>query len=290
VFNLAKKAWTAEYDLPEEMAKSHLGMIFDGQRYIYAVSGQKGNRCRPPTNLCFVFDTFNDTWNDFPALPEARYAPKVQLWQGRLHVLSGSKEDRNTPSVDYWSIAVKDGKAIENEWAKEIDAPRGGPHGATAVLNNKLYSFGGQEGDYIAIPGDPEFRCTGRLTDEKVYSDVYCLESGDKHWTRLADMPIPTSHTEFSIIVHGDKVLICGGTEYKNPETKELYLTDAIQCYDVPTDTWSILGRMPYRVKSVGVAYYKEFLYITLGQSDRDKDDARPGNYDNRTWRSKIVF
>lgn len=57
-----------------------------------------------------------------------RYAPATQLWRGRLHVMGGSKENRHTPSVDHWSIAVKDGKALEKKWRKEVPIPRGGPH------------------------------------------------------------------------------------------------------------------------------------------------------------------
>lgn len=57
-----------------------------------------------------------------------RYAPATQLWRGRLHVMGGSKEDRHEPALDHWSLAVKDGKALENEWRNEIPIPRGGPH------------------------------------------------------------------------------------------------------------------------------------------------------------------
>jgi len=57
-----------------------------------------------------------------------RYAPATQLWRGRLHVMGGSKENRHTPGLEHWSLAVKDGKALEKEWRSEIPIPRGGPH------------------------------------------------------------------------------------------------------------------------------------------------------------------
>lgn len=57
-----------------------------------------------------------------------RYAPATQLWRGRLHVMGGSKENRHTPALEHWSIAVKDGKVLEKEWRTEIPIPRGGPH------------------------------------------------------------------------------------------------------------------------------------------------------------------
>ena len=58
----------------------------------------------------------------------SRYAPATQLWRGRLHVMGGSKENRHTPGLDHWSLAVKDGQALEKQWRTEIPIPRGGPH------------------------------------------------------------------------------------------------------------------------------------------------------------------
>lgn len=42
--------------------------------------------------------------------------------------MGGSKENRHTPGLDHWSIAVKNGKEIEKEWREEVPVPRGGPH------------------------------------------------------------------------------------------------------------------------------------------------------------------
>lgn len=41
--------------------------------------------------------------------------------------MGGSKENRNAVAFDHWSIAVKDGKALD-EWREEVPIPRGGPH------------------------------------------------------------------------------------------------------------------------------------------------------------------
>ena len=42
--------------------------------------------------------------------------------------MGGSKENRHTPGLEHWSIAVKDGKALEKQWRTETPIPRGGPH------------------------------------------------------------------------------------------------------------------------------------------------------------------
>lgn len=43
-------------------------------------------------------------------------------------MMGGSKENRYDPGLEHWSLAVKDGKALEKEWRSEIPIPRGGPH------------------------------------------------------------------------------------------------------------------------------------------------------------------
>lgn len=42
--------------------------------------------------------------------------------------MGGSKENRHTPGIDHWSLAVANGKALEKQWRKEVPIPRGGPH------------------------------------------------------------------------------------------------------------------------------------------------------------------
>lgn len=42
--------------------------------------------------------------------------------------MGGGKENRHTPALEHWSLAVKDGEPLEKEWRSEIPIPRGGPH------------------------------------------------------------------------------------------------------------------------------------------------------------------
>ncbi|KAK9923995.1 hypothetical protein M0R45_032386 [Rubus argutus] len=154
IYNFSDNTWGGRFDMPKEMAHSHLGMVTDG-RYIYIVNGQYGPQCRGPTAHTFVLDTETKNWRDMPPLPVPRYAPATQLWRGRLHVMGGSKENRHTPAVDHWSLAVKDGKALEKEWRTEVPIPKGGPHRACIVYDDRLYVMGGQEGDFMAKPGSP---------------------------------------------------------------------------------------------------------------------------------------
>lgn len=284
IYNFADNTWFARIPTPKEMAHSHLGIVTDG-RYIYIISGQYGPQCRGPTSRSFVLDTETRTWQDLPSLPSPRYAPATTLWRGRLHVMGGGKENRHTPALDHWSIAVKDGKALEETWRKEVPIPRGGPHRACVVYNDRLYVIGGQEGDFMAKPGSPIFKCSRRL--EVVYGDVYMLDDTNK-WTTLPPMPKPDSHIECAWVIVNGSLIITGGTTEKHPETKRMILIGEVFKFDFSSMTWSVIGKLPYRVKTTLAGFWDGYLYITSGQRDRGPDNPQPRKVVGQTWRTKL--
>ncbi|XP_050235957.1 kelch repeat-containing protein At3g27220-like [Mercurialis annua] len=284
IFNFTDNTWGERFDMPKEMAHSHLGMVTDG-RYIYVVNGQYGPQCRGPTSHTFVLDTETKQWTNMPPLPVPRYAPATQLWRGRLHVMGGSKENRHTPGLEHWSIAVKDGKALEKEWRTEIPIPRGGPHRACVVVNDQLIVIGGQEGDFMAKPGSPIFKCSRR--NEVVFGDVYMLDD-DMKWKVLPPMPKPDSHIEFAWAVVNNSIVIVGGTTDKHPVTKKMILNGEIFQFNLNTLKWSVIGKLPYRVKTTLVGFWNGHLYFTSGQRDRGPDDPAPRKVLGETWRTKL--
>ncbi|XVE89275.1 hypothetical protein DITRI_Ditri19aG0189900 [Diplodiscus trichospermus] len=284
IYNFTDNTWRGRFDMPKEMAHSHLGMVTDG-RYIYVVTGQYGPQCRGPTAHTFVLDTETKKWSDMPPLPVPRYAPATQLWRGRLHVMGGSKENRHTPGLEHWSLAVKDGKALEKEWRSEIPIPRGGPHRACVVFKDHLYVIGGQEGDFMAKPGSPIFKCSRR--NEVVYSDVYMLDDEMK-WKTLPPMPKPDSHIEFAWTIVNNSIVIVGGTTEKHPKTKKMVLVGEIFQFNLDTLKWSVIGKLPYRVKTTLVGYWQGWLYFTSGQRDKGPNDPAPRKVIGEMWRTKL--
>lgn len=287
VLDLKRNRWQKPIETPKDMAQSHLALCSDGQRFIYIVSGQFGPQCSPAIRKGFTFDIQNKHWGSLPLLPQARYAATMQLWDGRLHLVGGSKEDRHTPSTDHWSIAVEEGKATEGHWREEPPIPLGGCHRGSAIIDNVFYVFGGQQGDFTAIPGDPKFTCTPK-TVEHYSTKSYCLHQGDVKWKRLADMPVSSTHTDYSASVIGRKAVLAGGQVYKDPFNFSLKLTDCIQAYDTEDRTWRIMGRLPYRIKTALTAYHDGWLYAMTGQRDVSFQNSSPGRIVNDVWRTQF--
>ena len=286
VLDLKVRRWTKRIVLPKGMGQTHLAAATDGRRFIYTMSGQLGPQCSPAVREGFVFDAQEETWSPFVPLPEPRYAATMQLWKGRVHVIGGSKPDRYAPSADHWSISVKDGQATEPRWRQEIPIPLAAQDRPSAVIDDVLYVFGGQAGDFIPKPGSLCFECDGK-TREEYFKHTYRLTGLDRPWEHLADMPVSTSHMSFAAII-GSSIYTFGGQIFKDPQTFQLSLTDAVQRFDTRSGRWSIIGHTPYRLKTAAVAYYDGWVYISTGQRDRNTRDAAPGRIDRRSWRAKF--
>jgi hypothetical protein len=281
VFDLNTRRWTDRIAMPANMPQTHLGVAGDETRYIYTAGGQLGPQCHPAVADGFVLDTQTKTWERLPSLPEPRYSPTVQLWRGRLHVLSGSKPDRSTPARDHWSVAVDKGKALENRWREEVPIPRGGPHRGSAVFDDRLYVFGGEEGDVKPVVGDPHYACDWNTPLEAVYGDSFVLECGTRHWRQVSPMPEGRSHTEQAVVKIGQYAVVVGGIE------ERYKYSDLIQVYDTKMDRWKAAGRLPYVMKTNAV-YHEGWLFVVTGQRGESIRDPRPGEVLNSVWRAKF--
>ncbi len=286
IFDLAAETWLPSQPAPSGLAQSHCAIATDGRRFIYCASGQLGPQCSPAIPDVFVFDTETGSWTTLPPLPEARYAGTMQLWRGRLHFVGGAKGDRWTPASDHWSLRVKDGQTDEHAWRLEKPIPVPGMHRGSIVFDDAWYVFGGQQGDFVAIPGDPDCRCTGR-TQETYLSDCFRMDDPSSDWIRIADLPVPASHTDFSLAASDGRLLVIGGQVYKDPDTFELRLTDAIQSYDPCSDRWELAGHLPFRLKTPLTGVFEETIFSIGGQRGVGLGD-RPGAVVADVWAAPL--
>jgi len=101
-------------------------------------------------------------------------------------------------------------------------------------------------------------------------------------------MPLAASHTESSAVVIDGAVYLIGGQCAIGADTAELAVTDAVQRYDAEADRWTLVGTLPYRVKTAVVGRVDNWIYAVGGQRDRGPEDARPGSVVNNCWRAQF--
>jgi hypothetical protein len=67
-------------------------------------------------------------------------------------------------------------------------------------------------------------------------------------------------------------------------------MTDVIQVFDTRTEQWSLLGHLPFRIKTILRAFYDGWIYGTAGQRDMGPADPRTGPLDSGAWRARLNF
>jgi hypothetical protein len=280
VFDFDQGKWTDQIEMPPGMPQTHAGIACGEDRFLYVVGGQVGPQCRPAVGDCFVLDVRARKWSRMPSLPAPRYSPTVQVWNGRLHAISGAKPDRWTSSCDHWSIAVAGGQALESEWREEVPPPKGGPHRASTILGDTLYLFGGQDGDVKPIAGNPDGVCDWETPLETLYADSFMMKPGAARWEPMSPIGTACSHTE-SVVTIDHYAVLTGGNEGRNR------LCDLIQVYDSQADRWWIAGRLPHCMKTTAV-YHDGWLYAIAGQRSASSNDRRPAEVLSSVWRARF--
>ncbi|RWW86767.1 hypothetical protein BHE74_00004441 [Ensete ventricosum] len=119
------------------------------------------------------------------------------------------------------------------------------------------------------------------------YGDVYMLDEGNK-WKQLPPMPLPNSHIEFAWVLVNNSIIVVGGTTMKHPITKKMILVGEVFRFNLDSLKWSVLGRMPFRIKTTLAAFWNGWLYFTSGQRDRGPHDPSPRKVVGSMYRTKL--
>ena len=109
------------------------------------------------------------------------------------------------------------------EWKKAAPSPFARVESPTAVVNNKIYLFGGFT---------EELQASNQV-------DVY--DPASDSWTRKKDMP--TRLTHLNPAIDGNTIWFAGGFKGKHPGP----VTDEVWKYDIASDTWTAGPPLPER-------------------------------------------
>ncbi len=287
LYNLETNQWLTDIQIPVGAAQTHQAIACESDRYVYWLGGQLGPRVHPCTASCYVLDLETLEWSKFVDFSEPMYGCTAQFYNGRVHVIGGCYSDRRTTAAIHWSIPVKDGKPLSDSWSQEPETPLEGTHRGSVILDNYLYLPGGQLGETPPKDGDPNVY-DPKSGSEDVFPEVARYSFKTKTWEIIAPLPIPVSHSDCTVVAHNGKILVVGGMERQDPDTHEIFLTDAIQEYDPRANQWTQRGTLVYRAKSMVCVEFQEMLYVFGGQKDTSAEDARPGRFISSIWVASI--
>lgn len=144
-----------------------------------------------------------------------------------------------------------------------------------AVVDNKLFVFGGFSGDLGPVKR----------------SDVY--DPARNQWTRIADLPTRVTHA--GVAVDGRNVYVVGGyVGIGSTGYNQTFGVTDVWKYNVDTDTWSSFTRLPTAMAGGGAAVINHTLHY-FGGDDANRNDA--GDHfaidltdPNATWQTRAAL
>ena len=223
-----------EFDYGSDMIYPRYGAAYvtDGQ-YIYAFCGAESDTLGDSTIFHEHGERYEPgtgSWTMFGEnLIQRRYTV-AEYASGNIYLFNG-RTDTNAVEI----INVETGNVTVHN-----SNPNPVTYGGSAVWNDKIYIFGGDDG-----PG---------------YSNhLYEFNPQDTTWTRLADMP--DSINTNGVVVDG--VLYTFGG-YNGDVSSD------INAYYIELDTWETIGQMPTGVSAHSIATDGQLIYIIGDYSNID--------------------
>lgn len=153
------------------------------------------------------------------------------------------------------TVSIADNDATPGttlQWTTVAPTSVGRSEGMGAVVNDKLYLFGG----YV----DRTFKPTSR-------GDVY--DPATNTWRQIASLPFGVSHMGNTVI--GDSIYFAGG--YPATSTGQTFSTSAVWRYDTTTNTFSNLPGLPAGRGGGALVALGRTLHF-FGGSDAARKDA----------------
>ncbi|ABX03583.1 MAG TPA: hypothetical protein DEF47_17495 [Herpetosiphon sp.] len=270
------------------------------------------------TDLVDVYDLASNTWQRIASIPEAISHAPVVADGTNIYVLGGYLGNNPGGSTNHvWKL-----NTVTNTWTRGIDLPvaRGGA--GAAIVNRKIYFFGGAVrtagvfddtdfGDHYmldlslanptwvsraAMP-NPRNHTAAGVVDGKIYAvggqhgkaeesanqaEVDRYDPATNTWTRVADMPIPKGHTSSSTFGYRGRLLVIGGSI--NGGTSGLASADVLM-YDPKSDVWMKLVSLPAYRKTPVADVWNNKLVVTTGGGYGQTDTTWIGNLPD-SWES----
>ena len=199
--------WTTKAGMPTSRSDLYRGRMVIGDR-IYVVGGWNNGSL----DVVEVYNVSKDEWATAAPLPSPGIDGAIQAVNGKLYIIGGNTNVGG--NVDVWEY-----DPVTNNYSKKASFS-GEYDPATAVLDGKIYAFGG---------GIAE-------SSEKKVAQMY--DPINDTWTHKAPHPLPRQYLTAEAV--NGKIYTFGGNKNDN-------LTHE---YDPITDNWTEKSSMPVMIDS----------------------------------------
>ena len=198
------------------------------------------------TKRCDVYDPATNTWKRIADMPVAITHQGMVVDGTTVWLVGGYAGDHPGPgTAQVWKYDT-----LKNTWSRGPDLPDERGAGAAAIVDRKIYLFGGMERTRTADMG------THWVLD---------LANQSAGWKRLADMPNPRNH--LSGIAYGGKVYAIGGHHQQEAEAVTQREVDR---YDPATNKWTrVADTQTLRSQTPAATFVYRNRIVLVGGADR---------------------
>lgn len=228
-YDPSTNTWTTKTSLPSERTRFAAAVLNDK---IYVAGGVDDGGVF--LNMTEYYDPASDTWSTTGNLNKVRADFAMVAVNGKLYAISGTKKanldcenrtDVFDPATGIWS-----------DLESNIPAKRSGH--AAAVVNNKIYVFGG------------DFQGT-------LQTVTYELNPATTTWTAKTD--IPTPRTELAAETVGGLIYVIGGNDGTNDLT-------TVEIFNPAEDSWTAGDSMNTARSDLGIGYIAQYGLFAVGE------------------------
>jgi len=252
VFNPATSTWTSASAPPIEI--HHFQPVIVGTE-IWLLGTMTGEFPREtPLESVMIYEPETDTWKEGPTIPKARRrgaAGCVLHTDGWIYIVGGIIDGHHS-GTQSWFDRIN---PTTGEWQILPDAPNKRDHAPCAIVQNKLYFFGGREtGRHNGTDYNSLFFAT--------IGDVDVFDFDTMSWSvHQQKLPIETAAGGTGVI--DEKIHYVGG------EAGRMEAFTELQIFDPATDKWALGPSLNRARHGTNCCVYDRKLWIAAGSGAR---------------------
>lgn len=225
---------------------------------IYALGGfippETGPPSWVPINNAWEYDPPADSWRALASMPTKRGSPVAAAVGGKIYVIGGAttspgaKDPGIHPTRPHVTVGtVEEYDPATNTWRARTPMPTPRNHAAVGVVGNKIYVIGGRIGAaFISVATN-----TDVVEEYDPATDAWSLKAR-----------IPTARSAVAWGTYRDRIYVAGG-EFQDDRLMATFR--ALEAYHPPTNSWSILPRMPIPRHGLAGAVIGNRLHLVSG-------------------------
>jgi N-acetylneuraminic acid mutarotase len=192
-----------------------------------------------------VYDPSTDTWETKKPMPTSREYVDANVVNGRIYVIGGiTYEDENKHHQNHTAVNEVYDPATDS-WTTKQPAPFAVARYASAVVDNRIYVFGGT---------------SNQVADSQAWVSNQIYDAEADTWSFGASLPTATYHGAAAAttdVMAPERVYVIGGgfTE----------VTNIVNIYDAASDSWISGAPMPTNRSSFALAAVNDVIYAIGG-------------------------